>query len=551
MQSPPLLPGVFYMILIGGCVLALPLSFLLISLYKKALVKGMGYTSVSFTSADFKSAPVIHDLAPATDINLVNISDLSDDSSKIYFRLKETLGYHWFVYGAMVLVFATIISGSFLQSFGTISFWRLFYCILIFSFPYVHISEMLLANGWKQKMAIYLVVFFMYFALLYIIWSKAATNGMTFWTALIPVFIYNAIPAAIIILFRSGKIKAVGMFVLSFIMVSVSGPALFSFYMSTHPESLETLGMTFIRAGFSANLTVLVWIIISLSVTIVVGWIFINRIKAFYTRKWINDIQLTADSYLLLFNFTYSIFIFFESPKYALVSLLAFPAYKITGLLFLFFLRKRKVKKVSPRMLLLRVFALGDDSKNLFERVLKHWRYAGSIQMISGPDLAAATVEPHEIVSFVSGNLKDSFCEGADSILENIAKIDSYPDLDGTHRVNEFFCRDNNWKYVLRQLVMHSDTVLMDLRSFSDKFAGCRYEIEALVNMVSLNRIIFIVDTNTDIDFTRQVFTKAIHSADNGSVNRMMPQNVTLYKIESHKDKDVSRLLNLLCSKIE
>ncbi len=512
----------------------------------------MGYISASFITNphDEEVEKPVSSFLP--EIKVVKISELSDNESIIYQKLKETLGYHWFVYGAMVLVFATLISISYLQVLDSISIWRLLYCILVFSFPFVHISGMLLTNGIKQKFAIYSVVFFVYFSLLYIIWDLAATHGMGFWTALTPVLYYNAIPTLIIIIFRSGRIKAVGMFVLSFFIISLSGPSLLSYYLVAHPVALEKLGYAFIDAGFSANYTILTWVIVSILLTMIVGWLFISRIKAFYTRKWINDIQLTADSYVLLFNITYAIFIFFDSPKFALISLLAFPAYKLTGFLLLYLLRKRKVKKVSPGLLLLRVFALGDDSKNLFERILKHWRYAGSIQMISGPDLATTTVEPHEIVSFVSGNLKDSFCENEESINENISKIDNSPDLDGTHRVNEFFCRDNNWKHVLQQLVVHSDIVLMDLRRFSEKFKGCQYEIEALVNLVPLQRIIFIIDDETVLPFTQQVFARAFQMAGPNSVNMPLPNPaVTLYKIDKHKDNDVSKLLNLVCSKIE
>jgi hypothetical protein len=552
MDETPILPGVFYSLIIAGCIVALPLAYILIAKYRKALIKGMGYVSASFVPRSVSVNAAESSFPVLPEINIVNISELSEDNSKIYLKLKETLGYHWFVYGAMVLVSATVISFSFLQVLDSISIWRLLYCILIFSFSYVHISGMLLTNGWKQKFGIYSIVFFVYLSLLYVIWDTAATNNMGFVDALAPVFYYNVIPTFIIILFRSGRIKAVGMFVLTFFIISLSGPQLFTYYLVTHPSVMEKLGYAFIDAGFSANNTVLTWVIVSVLLTMLVGWVFINRIKTFYTRKWINDIQLTADSYVLLFNITYSIFIFFDSPGFALISLLAFPAYKLTGFLLLYLIGIRKVKKVSPGLLLLRVFALGDDSRNLFERILKHWRYAGSIQMISGPDLATTTVEPHEIISFVSGKMKDSFCESEESINDNISKIDNIPDLDGTHRVNEFFCRDNNWKYVLQQLVVHSDIVLMDLRKFSEQFKGCRYEIEALVNLVPLDRIVFVIDDETVIPFAQRVFAGAFQLADKDSVNKVMPPPaITLYKIDKNKDKDVNKLMNLICSKIE
>jgi hypothetical protein len=552
MHAPSIVPGVFYSILIAGCVIAFPVAFILLARYKNALIKGMGYSSSSFISKNPVVDSELDEAIRFAELNVIEISGLPDGKSEMYKRLKQTLGYHWIIYGVMVLVFATVISFCYLHDFNSFSIWRLLYCILIFSFPFAHISGMLLANGYKQKIAIYSVVFFFYFSLLYFIWDISPTNGMGFLIALTPVLYYNAIPTIIIILFRYGRIKAVGMFILSFCIISISGPALISYYLETHPDLLKKLSFVFIDAGFSANNTLLVWAVFSLVLTLIIGWLFINLIKVFYTRKWINDIQLTADSYLVLFGITYSIFIFFDSPAYAMVSLLASPAYKFTGLLLMFIFRTRKVKNISPSLLLLRVFALGDDSKNLFERILKHWRYAGSILMISGPDLATTTVEPHEIVSFVSGKLNDSYCESEASIHEKIAKIDTYPDLDGTHRVNEFFCRDNNWKYVLQLLVKHSDIILMDLRKFSNKFKGCRFEIEALVNLVSLDKIIFVIDSHTDLAFTKLVFTQAFQKAESNSDNRHIDQQiVTLYKIDSRKDMDVSSLMNLVCSKIE
>lgn len=548
MQTSSVLPGVFYTILIAGGVLAFPVSVLLINRYKKALIKGMGYKSTEFSGKtdNYSDADAF---SGRLKLNIIPVKNLPEDSSAVFKKLKETLGYHWFAYGAMILVFASILATSALIPNQLMTARRMIYCTLIFSFVYVHISGMLVSNGWKQKVAMLSIVFFMYFGLIYIVWDSVSTKEMSFFTSLAPVIIYNIAPTLIIAVFRINKIKAVGMFVLSFLIISVSGPALLSFYLTTHPQVLDYTGRIFVNMGMSASATLLLWTLISLTMTLIVGWFFIRQIKTWYTRKWINDIQLTADAYVLLFNITYSIFIFFDSPKYALISLVAFPAYKLTGFLLFYLLRKRRIKKVSPRLLLLRVFALGDDSKKLFERILKHWRYAGSIQMISGPDLATTTVEPHEIISFVSGNLKDSFCESEDSIKLNIAKLDNEPDLDGTHRVNELFCRDNNWKYVLNKLVTLSDIILMDLRRFSPDFKGCRYEIEALMHLVPMSRILFIIDKDTSTDYLSQVFAQAAQSS---SVNDTIIQTgINVYFIENEKDSEVSKVLNLVCSKID
>lgn len=544
-------PGAVLSILIAAFLIALPFSLILISSYKKALIKGMGYQSSTYklNPEDTESNLQQENFSP--EFQILEVSQLPEDTSSIYLKLKETLGYHWFVYGAMCLVFACINAWCMLQQFETIGIWRFLYVGLVFFFPFLPVSFMLLANGLKQRLVIGGILGFLFITSTYIIWASAAINGMTFSTSLLPMLLYNITPVCIISVFRIEKIKAVGLFVYSFFIICFSGPALFSFYLITNPEAMEIIGYTFIDMGFSATATLILWAAGSILLAGLVGWFLFKRIKKLYLQKKLNDIQLNADAVMLLFNINYSLFISIDNTTYALISLLAFPAYKIIGYVLYYFLRQRKVKAISPRLLILRVFALGDDSKNLFERILKHWRYAGSIQMISGPDLATTNLEPHEVISFVSGQLKNSYCEDSESIEKNISNADILPDLDGTHRVNEFFCRDNNWKEVLQKLVKNSEVVLMDLRSFSEKFKGCKYEIEALVKMVSLKNLIFIIDETTDISFTKEVFTNAFRVAGKGSISTTEQQPVSLYMIDKNKDRDAFKILNLLCSKID
>lgn len=551
MQTPvSQFPGVVLTILILAFILAFPISLLLLNRYKTALIKGMGYISQLFKPVITNNTVSEHELKLVPEFQMVDISQLPDDTSPTYNKLKETLGYHWFAYGAMCLVFAAINAWCFLQGEDSMNISQFLLITLSMFFPFLPLSLMLLANGLKQQLIIISILMFIFITGTYIIWAKSAEEGATLISMFAP-FLFNIIPVLLIAILRIERIKAVGMFIYSFFIICFSGPAFLFYFFAANPEILEKAGYAFIDMGLPSYVILFLWIFLSLGAASILGWVLINQIKKLYVKKRINDIQVNADSIMLLFNITFSIIIIFSSPTFALVSLLAFPAYKITGYILFYFLRKRKIKEVSPRMLLLRVFALGDDSRNLFERVLKHWRYAGSIQMISGPDLATTTIEPHEAISFVSGKLKNSFCEDEASIEKNISNTDNLPDLDGTHRVNEFFCRDNNWKEVLAKLVKHSDVVLMDLRSFSERFKGCKYEIEAMVNMVSLDKLVFVTDKNTDIAFTQNVFTHAFQMAENTSPNIVNPKPVQLYNIDTRNDKNVFRLLNLLCSKIE
>jgi hypothetical protein len=184
----------------------------------------------------------------------------------------------------------------------------------------------------------------------------------------------------------------------------------------------------------------------------------------------------------------------------------------------------------------------------MYERITRHWRYGGNIQMISGPDLATTTIEPHEIIDFVSGNMKQHFCESSESIDRNIQHIDDQVDSDSTYRVYEFFCRDNNWKEVLQQLVNSNDCIFMDLRKFGPDFKGCQFEIKSLVNLVPLDKVIFVINKETKLEFTEEVFRKGFEQASTNSPNIHEVKPIQLYKVQQNKSKDIEGLLTIICN---
>ena len=72
-------------------------------------------------------------------------------------------------------------------------------------------------------------------------------------------------------------------------------------------------------------------------------------------------------------------------------------------------------------------------------------------------------------------------------------------DPDGRFRVNEVYCRDDTWRPTLQALLDTTDTVLMDLRSFSSVNAGCVFELEQLVSRLPPEKIVFVYDQTTDL----------------------------------------------------
>jgi len=227
---------------------------------------------------------------------------------------------------------------------------------------------------------------------------------------------------------------------------------------------------------------------------------------------------------------------------FALYKLTAIASFRAAGL-------ARRAGSNGPRLLLLRVFALGKRSEALFESLGKSWRTVGSMQMIAGPDLATATIEPHEFMDFVGGRLARRFIDTGRTLDMRMSQMDLEADREGQFRVTEFFCHDDTWKMTLVRLADESDTVLMDLRGFSPAHSGCVFEIHELFNVVTLPRVVFAIDQSTDQSFLRQTMQHAWRQLKDRSPNhRLAEGQVALVELSGMSAAAVDNLLYAICA---
>ncbi len=255
----------------------------------------------------------------------------------------------------------------------------------------------------------------------------------------------------------------------------------------------------------------------------IVGWLMLELLRRLYESKRISEQSITVDAMWLLFGIVNSIGLVFEGYRWFASGFVAFAIYKLIGVvLFRLFGVSRRAQKKGHRLLLLRVFALGKRSEQLFDTLGKSWRTVGSIQMIAGPDLATTTIEPHEFLDFVSGKLDRRFIDTGRTLDLRIDQMDLAPDREGQFRVTEFFCHDDTWKMTLARLADDSDTVLMDLRGFSQANAGCVFEIHEIFNAVPLARAVFAIDKSTDQSFMRETMEQAWRQVKDRSPNRRL-----------------------------
>jgi hypothetical protein len=255
----------------------------------------------------------------------------------------------------------------------------------------------------------------------------------------------------------------------------------------------------------------------------IAGWVILGSLRQMYERKQLSERSITVDTIWLLFGIVNSTSLVIEGPRWIVSGLVAFIIFKSVAASGFRMLRGgRNRESAGPRLLLLRVFALGWRSEALYDAIGKSWRTVGSVQMIAGPDLATTTVEPHEFLDFLTGKLARRFIDSAATLDLRVSQMDLRADRDGQFRVSEFFCHDDTWKLTLARLADDSDAVLMDLRGFSLANDGCVFEIHELFNVVPLSRVVFIVDESTDQPFMRRTMQRAWRQLKDRSPNHRL-----------------------------
>jgi hypothetical protein len=294
------------------------------------------------------------------------------------------------------------------------------------------------------------------------------------------------------------RVRAIGPLVLLVLTLCFIGGNLALAWVAENVHRVAAIGA---RAGLGATGTVTAFALLGVAAMVPVAIVLLRIIRSAYTNKLISDQSIVLDAVWLMFCFWHAAQLTFEAGPagFALGLAAPFAAYRVAAALGTRALRRRSTRKsAAPRLLFLRVFALGDKSVELWTTLGKAFRNTGSIRMIAGPDLAATAIEPHELLDFVTGQLATRFIDDGPALERAIAAIDDDPDLDGRYRVNDFFCRDHVWRATFTRLLADSDAVLMDVRSFSSERSGAKFELAQLARAADMARVVLLVDRTTD-----------------------------------------------------
>ena len=553
--TPQVLMTSMFLIIITAPTVTLLISAVLLWKYRRAVAREMA------VAAGFRKAAV-EQVRPAVSPQSGTLKGDDHESallgSALYRRAISAPWYGAMQYAVSGLAFALVFAGAahFVYPSG-LELPGFLIAVWIYAWP-VCLALPLIVPGsmrlWALCVTTYLVVF-----VLLGLWAATVDNipGYRFGAVVLPArssvtpwslirlwLTVNAGPTLLVLCCFNRWVRAVAPLMLALVTTAITGTlvVVFALFSARGVDAVVALSVSLDVPviGF-----VLAAYLLPLAGFGAIGWVLMRWIARAYRHRKLSDQSLMLDALWLLFASTYSMWLVLGGLTWIATAPVAFLVYKLV--LAIVTRITRQEMSVAPGLTFLRVFSLGRRSEELFGNVSRYWRYIGSVQMITGPDVAGSTVQPHQFLDFLSRRLSRHFVRDHASLQRSLDERDRRADPDGRFRINNFFCHADSWQPALPRLVDKGDTVLMDLRSFSAASSGCVHELRYLLQQVPIGQCLLVVDPTTDALFLERTLNEEWDRLTPGSPNHgATPDQVALYHFGSG-GMPLRRLLRKLC----
>ncbi len=351
----------------------------------------------------------------------------------------------------------------------------------------------------------------------------------------------NGVPTALCLLCFNRRVRAVAPLVLLLVTLLVGG--LWSAWIwASMPFGFGLLVSVAEMLPLHPAIVIGLYLVLALGLLMLVGWALVRAVARAYRHKRLSDRSLALDAIYLAFLGSYGMWLVLGGLAWLICVPLAFGVYKgVLGLAGVL----RRPPATTRGLCFLRVFALGRRSQQLMESLARYWRSIGSIQLITGPDVATSLVQPDQFLDYLSGDLQRHFVSDAASLDLAMSGLDRDADPDRRFRINGLFCYEDTWQSVLPALASGS-TLLMDLRGFSADNSGCRDELDFIATRVHTSNCLFLLDESTDRGYLQGVLEHALAAAGPGGPNARFGAGDFRQMELSRGDAGIRRLLRVL-----
>ncbi len=518
-QATLITTGMLPFLLLVSAALTAPVSLALLALYRRAVVRAMaasgGGAAATPPAGDVRTA------APRERLKLEEVAADGVPAAAARAAIRHSLLTATAIYVLAGFAYALVLGAAwmiFTLADGGFVLPRFLWLLSCYAWPTALAVGLLVAVNRAQRLAVAAAYFAMLLAVVSYGLARNAelTVGQlaTFW------LITNAPATVLLLAYLHRRVRAVGPLVLAFMVVAVTGSQVALSLVSSSDEWMRGVVALGLQIGVGGTGMFYLTMLAGLVPAAVLGWLWLGWLGRRHLARRTSDQALTLDAMWLMFGVVQSVTLAFEGWAWVFTGVVAFAAYKVVTRLGFALAGLGRPRRGTPSLLLLRVFALGARSERLFDALAKRWLRAGDISLIAGPDLVTTTVEPHEFLDFVGGRLSRQFVRDEADLERRFAARALGPDPDGRYRVNEFFCHADTWQAAMRRLAASADAVLMDLRSFSATNQGCQYELQQLLDIVALERVVFLIDESTDRGFLEHTLGLLWRSVSEDSPNR-------------------------------
>ena len=285
---------------------------------------------------------------------------------------------------------------------------------------------------------------------------------------------------------------APGLAVLTAAVLALVLPAVYLF----HAAPFDVYAWSFLATGIGL-----------LVLLVAYGWALARS----YAAKWASDQTLLVLQWWLVASVCWSLLLGTQGGEAALLGLAPYAVFVVVLLGGALVARPDPTPAV--RLLLLRTFGSRQRSSRLLYDLTRQWRWLGSVELITGPDLASEILEPDEFLDFLLGRTERRFVRDPGALPRVLSELDLRTDRDGRFRVNELLCYSDTWQPAVAGLISAVDAVVMDLRGLTVGNAGVVRELELLVAQVPLSRVVALVDASTDQSALRWALDRAARLA--------------------------------------
>lgn len=137
----------------------------------------------------------------------------------------------------------------------------------------------------------------------------------------------------------------------------------------------------------------------------------------------------------------------------------------------------------------------------------------------------------------------DQFLRTNEDVDRRLEKLDSQLEGDAGYPINSVYCYTTAWQHAVQRLGPESDAALMDLRGFTREHQGCIFELNWLIQRISLSRIILLTDATTDQQALEEVIQTAWVHLPVDSPNACNREPMLTIVNDAMRSKDSGRAL--------